>query len=79
MSNIYARSFIFSNKQMQDRIDIETSKGGKKPSFGTVIVKGVPKIFTEILTVGSKSRYADARTLITGDIRSIRYNDPNNM
>lgn len=75
MSNVYEVSFAFSQKQMDDIVKIETSNGGPKPKFGKVVVKGVEKLYTEMLGPGIKSRYPDSRTLITGDIRKISYTE----
>lgn len=74
MSDLYNRYFIFSQQQMNLRIDIE-SKLGVKPKFGTVIVNGSPKIFTDILVDMSTSRFGDSKILITGDIRKIKYTE----
>ena len=75
MSNIYTRKFIYSKQQYDDITTIETSNGGAKPVFGTVIVNGAPKVYTDIISESSTSKYADARTLITGDIRTIKYTE----
>lgn len=76
MSNIYERTFVFSQQQKDEIVKIETANGGSKPTFGTVVVRGVSKVYTEILTSGRTSRYADARNIITGDIRTITYTTP---
>ena len=76
MSNMYERTFVYSRQQMREITDIETSAGNAKPKFGTVIVKGVSKQYTEILPPGRESRYPDARILVTGDMRAIKYTDP---
>ena len=76
MSNIYERTFIFSQQQKDEKTKIETSNGGSKPTFGTVVVRGVSKVYTDIVTPRTQSRYADARILISGDIRNIVYTNP---
>ena len=76
MSNIYERTFVFSQQQKDEITKIETANGGSKPTFGTVVVRGVAKTYTEILNSSRTSRYADARVLITGDIRNITYTNP---
>lgn len=76
MSDMYKRYFVFSQKQMDLRISVEKDKLGRSPKFGTVIVNGSPKVFTEIVTDMSSCRFADAVMLISGDIRKIKYTEP---
>lgn len=75
-ADMYTRYFVFSQQQMDLRIDIEKKKLGKAPKFGTVIVNGSPKIFTEILLDMKSSRFGDAIVLTSGDIRKIKYTEP---
>ena len=71
IDNIYHRIFIFSQTQMDKMMEIEKKRGSAAPVFGTVIVKGSKKIYTDIVTDRKYIRYPDSRILIEGDIRSI--------
>jgi len=73
MSNIYERTFVYSQKQKEEMTKIQTANGGAKPKLGTVIIRGVKKEYTEMLAASRSSRYPDARILITGDLRNISY------
>jgi hypothetical protein len=76
MSNIYERCFIFSREQMEHRISVETANGGSTPKFGSVIVNGIPKTYTDIVVSMDKARYSDSTLLVRGDIRTIKYTQP---
>ena len=71
--NIYHRVFIFSQTQMDQIMEIERKNGHVAPVFGSVIVNGVKKTYTSILTSRKGIRYPDSRVLIEGDIRSIKH------
>lgn len=71
--NIYHRVFVFSQTQMDQIMEIEKKNGRVAPVFGTVIVNGVKKTYTAILTNRKNIRYPDSRVLIEGDIRSIKH------
>jgi hypothetical protein len=58
---------------MDQIITVETSNGGAKPKFGSVIVNGVPKMYTDIVTSMDKARFSDSTLLLRGDIRKISY------
>lgn len=75
--NIYTRYFVFSNTQMQRMIDLQKQRGGIAPKFGTVLVNGVPKVYTDIVVSTSKLRYADSKIVTSGDIRTIKYTKSN--
>lgn len=70
--DMYNRTFVFSLTQMNEKKKIE----GQNASFGTVFVNGVAKTYTDIVLTMDKVKYADARKLISGDIRKIRYITP---
>lgn len=76
MSNIYNRYFIFSKTQMEQMLKIAKSRGSDNPEFGKVIVNGSPKIYTNITLSTDNLRYSDSKILIGGDIRNIKYTDP---
>ena len=70
--DIYNRIFIFSKEQMKRKKEIE----GKNAKFGTVIVKGSSKIYTEIVRNINSSLPSDYEIIISGDIRKIKYFPP---
>jgi hypothetical protein len=76
MSNIYFRYFIFSKQQKDNRIAIETKNGAKAPTFGTVVVNGIRKEYTDIVTSIDSIRWPDYKVLTSGDIRKISYTEP---
>ena len=66
------KTFVFSQTQQ-----LELKKlYGKNYTFGHVIVNGQKKIYTDILSDASKSRFSDARVLITGELSKIQYTRP---
>ena len=73
IDNIYHRIFIFSQTQMDQIMEIEKKKGSVAPVFGTVIVRGTKRTYTDIVTTRDNIRYPDSRILIEGDIRSIKH------
>lgn len=75
MDTMTTRYFIFSKKQMDTRISIE-GKTNPNLKFGTVVVGGVSKIYTDIITDMKNVRYGDSILLIKGDIRTISFTEP---
>ena len=75
VDNIYKRIFIFSQTQMDELMKLEKARGSVAPVFGTVIVNGTKKTYTDILTSRNNIRYPDTRILIEGDIRSIKHTE----
>ena len=76
--NIYQRYFMFSASHYIKIKETEAKNGNKDYKFGTVIVNGYPKIYTKC-TKNPKSYtdvYSDAKILVSGDMRKIRYSDP---
>ena len=76
MNNIYERYFVYSPTQQEDILKIESSSSINKYKFGTVVVNGVNKIYTEIVTDMSKAKYKDAVLVTKGDIRRIKFTEP---
>ena len=64
IDNIYHRIFVFSQTQMDKMMEMEKKRGSVAPIFGTVIVRGSKKIYTEIVTDRKYIRYPDSRILI---------------
>ena len=75
MSSNTVSYFIFSQKQYDQRMQIESDLG-RTPSFGMVIVSGSPKIYTDIITDISNCRYTDRIIITSGDISKIKYTSP---
>lgn len=73
--DIYKRYFVFSREQM-DKMKSINAKMSKKITFGTVIVNGSAKIYTDIVTNMDKCKYADSILVTEGDIRKIKYTNP---
>lgn len=70
--DIYNRIFIFSKEQAKRKKEIE----GKNARFGTVVVKGSNKTYTEILRNLNGNLPSDYEIIISGDIRKIKYFPP---
>lgn len=75
MNDLYYRYFLFSQEQKNMRLKVESNLG-KKVTFGTVVVNGVKKEYTDIVIDPNKSKFSDAVIVIQGDIRKIRYTEP---
>ena len=69
--SLYYRYFVYSSEEESLRQKLY----GQNVSFGTVVVRGVPKRYTSILT-DLKDAKPDAIVVIKGDIRKIKYNPP---
>lgn len=72
MVDMYNRIFIFSREQMNRKKTIE----GKNATFGTVVVKGSNKIYTEIIRKITPNLPSDYEIVTSGDIRKIKYFPP---
>lgn len=70
-SSMYFRYFVYSAEEETLRQKVH----GKNVKFGTVVVKGIPKRYTSIVT-NMEDAPSDAIVLIKGDIRKISYNPP---
>ena len=69
--SLYYRYFVYSSEEEALRIKFH----GNNASFGTVVVRGVPKRYTSIVA-DLKDTKADAIVVIKGDIRKIKYTPP---
>lgn len=70
--NMYTRTFVFSKTQHDEILELER-KHNNKIKFGQVIVNGISHIYTEMIPPGRQSRFSDARVLIKGDIRKLKF------
>lgn len=73
--DIYFRCFVFSREEYEQKMNIDR-KLGKVTKLGQVLVNGIPKPYTSILTSMSRARFADSVEVISGDIRKIKYEPP---
>ena len=76
-NDINYRYFMFSKDHYDKTLEIE-KKAGNNYKFGSVIVNGYPKKFTMITRNPETytQRYPDAKVVISGDIRKIKYTEP---
>ena len=71
VKSLYTRYFVYSSEEES----LKQKLYGNNVSFGTVIVRGVPKRYTSIVTDLNNTK-PDAIVLIKGDIRKIKYTPP---
>lgn len=76
MTDMYHRIFIFSREQAEQKKKLD-NRMGKLSKFGTVMVNGVPKTYTDIIASMSQAKYADSIKIAEGDIRKMKYTTPN--
>lgn len=69
--SLYYRFFVYSSEEEKLRQKLY----GNNASFGTVVVRGIPKRYTSILTNLNDAK-PDAIVVIKGDIRKIKYTPP---
>ena len=69
--SLYYRYFVYSSEEEALRQKLH----GNNASFGTVVVRGVPKRYTSIVA-DIKDTKPDAIIVARGDIRKIQYNPP---
>lgn len=69
--SLYYRYFVYSSEEEALHIKLY----GINASFGTVVVRGVPKRYTSIVA-DLKDTKADAIVVAKGDIRKIKYTPP---
>lgn len=69
--SMYYRYFVYSAEEEA----LKQKVNGKDAKFGTVIVRGVPKRYTSIVTDPANTK-ADALIVCKGDIRKIKYMPP---
>jgi len=76
VKSIYERCFVFSRLQKQELLNTEKNIAIGKFKLGTVVVNGVSKEYTEMVTDFSKARYGDAVLVAKGDIRKMSFTEP---
>lgn len=70
-NSMYYRYFVHSMEEE----DLRIKTFGPNVEFGTVIVNGIPKKYTSIVTSMDKAK-SDAIIVTKGDIRKIKYTTP---
>ena len=70
-NSLYFRYFVYSSEEESLRMKLY----GNNAKFGTVVVRGISKRYTSILSDMSNAR-ADAIIITKGDIRRIKYTAP---
>ena len=75
MADLYTRYFMFSQEHMRKTKELARANGDMNPIFGKVLVSGQFKTYTNMTNDPNAytRRYPDARTLVSGDIRQIKY------
>lgn len=73
VKSMYYRYFVYSDEEAAIRKKVH----GNNASFGTVVVRGVPKAYTSIVT-DPKDAKSDAIIITKGDIRKIKYTPQTN-
>ena len=77
-NDINHRYFMYS-REHQDKIkEIESKGGNRNYKFGVVYINGTPRTYTSIVRDpnGYTTLYGDAKVLVSGDIRKIRFTEP---
>ena len=69
--SMYYRYFVYSAQEEE----LKRKLHGQNTKFGTVIVRGVSKKYTSIIT-DMKNSTSDAIIVTQGDIRKIKYTHP---
>ena len=78
INSIYERCFVYSRTQAEELINTEkinniTAK--RRFKLGKVVVNGVQRDYTEIVTSMDKARYPDAVLVTKGDIRKLKFTE----
>ena len=74
--SIYERCFVFSRTQKDELINTENGISNHKFKLGTVVVNGVSKEYTEMVTSLDRARFGDAVLVAKGDIRKMSFTEP---
>jgi hypothetical protein len=66
---------MFSNEHLNKIKELAAKNGDRNPSLGKVLVSGNYKKFTHMTNdpESYSRRYSDARIVVAGDIRKIKY------
>lgn len=78
VNSIYERCFVYSRTQADELINIEKANNitvKRKFKLGKVVVNGVSRDYTEIVTSLDKARYPDAVLVAKGDIKNMKFTE----
>lgn len=75
-ASIYTRYFVYSKTQADERKKIESTISSSKFKLGKVVVNGVAKDYTDIVTDMSRCRYGDSTLVTKADIRTVKFTEP---
>lgn len=64
--------FIYSRTQMERRLQIEKGMSSSRPKLGTVVVRGVPKEYTDIITSMDRCP-GDGKLVAKGELKDMKY------
>lgn len=73
--DLYTRYFMFSNEHLKKIKELAIKNGDMNPKLGKVLVAGNYKRYTHMTNdpESYSRRYSDARIVVAGDIRKIKY------
>lgn len=73
--DLYTRYFMFSNEHLKKIKELAVKSGDINPKLGKVLVAGNFKNYTHMTNdpESYSRRYSDARVVLSGDIRKIKY------
>lgn len=76
--SLYTRYFMFSYEHYKKIQEMSAKNGVLNPQLGKVMVAGNYKKYTFMTRdpESYSSRYSDAKVIMSGDIRKIRYVEP---
>lgn len=76
--SLYTRYFMFSYEHYNKIREMAEKNGDRNPQIGKVMVAGNYKRYTFMTRDPEtySSRYSDAKVIMSGDIRKIRYTEP---
>ena len=78
VNSIYERYFMYSPTQADELTkteNIDRVDPRRKFKLGTVVVNGNARQYTEMVTSPTRARYADAKVVAKGDIRSMKFTE----
>lgn len=78
MADLFTRYFLFSQSHYDKIKEIERRAGNVNYKPGTVLVGGYYRPFTSMETRPEKytQMHGDAKTVLVGDIRKVKYTNP---
>ena len=75
--SIYNRFWIYSDTEAELLKKVTNKVSYQKINFGTVINEsGIIKSYTSIINNLNKIKYADSIVVMKGDIRKVKFTDP---